>query len=429
MASAVLLAAVAGITLGARSVGGGRAIPRPSPGSGEPSRTQLRAACQSTSTCRQEIRGVHVTMSLASLNGKLQEYLAVPGLNTVELDVKDENGQVGFVAPRRRSPADRRRRPLLRPARRSQLRGRRRLPDRPRRRLRGSRAPEERPGLAIRTRTAASGTTDGGPRLDEPVQQGLWSYNVDVAAAAARAGFDEIQFDYVRFPSDGDISISATPASTPADGEDDPRFRPLRAARLQPLGVRVSADVFGLSATHDLGIGQNPRRISRYVDAVYPMVYPSHYGPASTGSGPERGARPDGRLVAADFRQALGAARRSWSRGCRTSRSAAPTRSPTSRRRSEAARALARAASCSGTRGLYARARAAAASRGPLCTYAFGRRRCAMVRGMAVTRAIELRTEIPGPRSKEILERKERVVADPLSIFLPVVDRRGAARR
>jgi len=47
--------------------------------------------------------------------------------------------------------------------------------------------------------------------------------------------------------------------------------------------------------------------------------------------------------------------------------------------------------------------------------------RCANVRAMAVTRSIELRTEIPGPRSREILERKERVVAEPLSIFLPVV--------
>src|SRR5689334_13344873 len=47
--------------------------------------------------------------------------------------------------------------------------------------------------------------------------------------------------------------------------------------------------------------------------------------------------------------------------------------------------------------------------------------RCAIVSDMAVTRAIELRTAIPGPRSKEILERKERVVADPLSVFLPVV--------
>src|SRR5438132_13935603 len=46
---------------------------------------------------------------------------------------------------------------------------------------------------------------------------------------------------------------------------------------------------------------------------------------------------------------------------------------------------------------------------------------CAIVSLMATTKAIELRTAIPGPRSKEILERKDRVVADPLSTFLPVV--------
>ena len=52
----------------------------------------------------------------------------------------------------------------------------------------------------------------------------------------------------------------------------------------------------------------------------------------------------------------------------------------------------------------------------------------AIVSGMAVTRAIELRTAVPGPKSKAILERKERVVADPLSVFLPVVvdEARGA---
>src|SRR5215212_1217859 len=50
---------------------------------------------------------------------------------------------------------------------------------------------------------------------------------------------------------------------------------------------------------------------------------------------------------------------------------------------------------------------------------------CAIVSPMAVTRAIELRTEIPGPKSKAILERKERVVAEPLSVFLPVVIAEG----
>src|SRR2546421_7876986 len=50
---------------------------------------------------------------------------------------------------------------------------------------------------------------------------------------------------------------------------------------------------------------------------------------------------------------------------------------------------------------------------------------CVKVSAMAVTRAIELRTEIPGPRSKEILERKTQVVAEPLSVFLPVVIEEG----
>jgi hypothetical protein len=56
-----------------------------------------------------------------------------------------------------------------------------------------------------------------------------------------------------------------------------PAFVQYAAKRLRPLGVRVSVDVFGLAATRDVGIGQLPRRISSYVDAVYPMVYPSHF--------------------------------------------------------------------------------------------------------------------------------------------------------
>jgi hypothetical protein len=56
-----------------------------------------------------------------------------------------------------------------------------------------------------------------------------------------------------------------------------PAFVQYAARRLHPLGVRVSVDVFGLAATRDLGIGQLPRRIAGHVDAVYPMVYPSHF--------------------------------------------------------------------------------------------------------------------------------------------------------
>jgi hypothetical protein len=80
-------------------------------------------------------------------------------------------------------------------------------------------------------------------------------------------------------PSDGDVDAIVYPGrtSTPP-GWVIAQFVQYAAKRLKPLGVRVSADVFGLSATRDLGIGQIPRRIGRYLDAIYPMVYPSHYG-------------------------------------------------------------------------------------------------------------------------------------------------------
>ena len=108
----------------------------------------------------------------------------------------------------------------------------------------------------------------------------VWKYDVDVAAAAAKAGFDEIQFDYVRFPTDGDIAAMVFPHK-----RAEPRsttifdFLSYAARRLHALHVRVSADVFGLSASRDLGIGQIPHRIGKVLDAIYPMVYPSHYNP------------------------------------------------------------------------------------------------------------------------------------------------------
>jgi hypothetical protein len=103
---------------------------------------------------------------------------------------------------------------------------------------------------------------------------------VDVAVAAAKAGFDEIQFDYVRFPSDGDISIIRYPGPKGQPMKETmAAFLRYAVGRLHPLGVRVSADVFGLAATHDLGIGQYPSQIGQIVDALYPMTYPSHYHP------------------------------------------------------------------------------------------------------------------------------------------------------
>jgi hypothetical protein len=241
-----------------------------------------RAAAAGHLPVPKEIRGVHVSMALASLRGKLQQYLALPGLNTVELDVKDENGRVGFVPSavplaRRTGAAG----PYykakwaakLAHAKDIYLIGRVVTFEDPV-------LSEQRPDLAIRTSDGSRWLNNSGLGWTNPYDRRVWKYNVDLAVAAVKAGFDEIQFDYVRFPSDGDLSLIRYPGVHPQPMSwTIPAFVQYARKRLHPLGALVSVDVFGLAATHDLGIGQVPRRISRYVDAVYPMVYPSHYNP------------------------------------------------------------------------------------------------------------------------------------------------------
>ena len=256
-----------------------------------------------------QVRGVHVTMALAAQPAKLEEYLALPGLNTLQVDVKDENGEVGFVTsavPLARKVGAAK--PYYRPRavvaavhkRGVYLIGRVVVFEDPV-------LSAGRPDLAIRRPDGSRWLNHAGLGWSNPYDKRVWKYNVDIAAAAARLGFDEIQFDYVRFPSDGDVDSIVYPGRSATH----PRwviaqFVQYAAKRLKPLGVRVSADVFGLSATRDLGIGQNPRLISRYLDAIYPMVYPSHYGSGEYGIA-DPNAEP-GRTVAyslRDFRRAL----------------------------------------------------------------------------------------------------------------------------
>src|SRR6188472_2071367 len=287
VALAVLLAVVAGITLGARSVGGG---------GGKPGTTVAVAPAKPTKTepavakghvaVPKEIRGVHVTMALASLKGKLQQYLAMPGLNTLELDVKDESGRVGFIPSAvplaRRTGAAGPYYKAKRAARLAHAKGIYLIG-----RVVTFEDPvlsEERPGMAIHNSDGSVWHTNGGLGWTNPYDKRVWKYNVDLGEAAVKAGFDEIQFDYVRFPSDGDLSLIRYPGvHRQPMAWTIPAFVQYAAHRLHPLGARVSVDVFGLAATRDLGIGQQPRRLSRYVDAVYPMVYPSHFGSGEYG--------------------------------------------------------------------------------------------------------------------------------------------------
>lgn len=235
-----------------------------------------------------EIRGVHVSLGLASLPGKLEEYLALrrEGLTALELDVKDESGQIGFMpqgvelardvgaAAEYYDPAAAAR---LAHARDVYLIGRVVVFEDPV-------LASQRSELAVRRADGAVWRDAAGFAWTNPYDRRVWAYNVGIAAAAARRGFDEILFDYVRFPSDGDVA-SATYQGRRGIARDDavPAFLRYAARRLEPLGVRVSTTVFGLAASQDLGVGQRPRRMARHVDAIYPMTYPSLFGPGALG--------------------------------------------------------------------------------------------------------------------------------------------------
>jgi hypothetical protein len=280
---ALVAVAAASLTLAARwTTGDARHAAPPSSASKVPEVAQTPRP-QAT-PLPAEVRGVHVTMALASIPGKLDEYLSLrsDGLNTIELDVKDENGNVGFVWPavplaRKIGAANRYYRAAdvahLLERRGIYLIGRVVVFEDPR-------LSEARPAMAIRTASGDVWRNAAGLGWSNPYDKRVWKYNVDVAEAAVRAGFDEIMFDYVRFPTDGDVS-SAVFAGRKSEPKNDTiaRFLAYASGRLKPLGARVSAAVFGLSATRNLGIGQKPRKLAKVVDSLYPMVYPSHFGP------------------------------------------------------------------------------------------------------------------------------------------------------
>ncbi len=107
----------------------------------------------------------------------------------------------------------------------------------------------------------------------------VWNYTVDIAKDALARGFDEINFDYIRFPSDGKLDQIKYPAW---DGvkEKNLVIKDFFAYLRKNLGeAKLSADLFGLvTIDHtDLGIGQIVEDAFPYFDYIAPMVYPSHY--------------------------------------------------------------------------------------------------------------------------------------------------------
>ena len=156
------------------------------------------------------------------------------------------------------------------------------------------------PELAVRSLATGKPWLENGKLVwTDPSNPAVQEYDLDLARLAADAGADEIQFDYVRFPAEGDQADAQF--AFQKEHPDWPRSKIITdfVARatdtLHPLGVLVSIDVFGVMAWAkpvDLAhTGQNIHDLSRHCDILSPMIYPSHFfgfdGYSNPGDAPE----------------------------------------------------------------------------------------------------------------------------------------------
>jgi hypothetical protein len=139
-----------------------------------------------------------------------------------------------------------------------------------------------RPDLAV------IDTHSGRPWIDneklawvDPFREEVWSYNIEIAMEAVRQGFDEVQFDYVRFPTDGRLSSAryARPNTKETRLPTIAAFLGRARREIGATGAFVAADLFGYTAFNDTDtdIGQRVEELAPHLDFLCPMVYPSGY--------------------------------------------------------------------------------------------------------------------------------------------------------
>ncbi len=146
-----------------------------------------------------------------------------------------------------------------------------------------------RPDLAVVDDTGAIWIDGERLAWANPFREAVWQYNIDLAAEVAALGFDELNLDYIRFPSDGNVLATRYEE----DNTAETRTAAIRAfmhrlsERLQSTPIFLSADVFGLTVwvppQNDMNIGQRVIDLTPYLDYLAPMVYPSTFAAGTLG--------------------------------------------------------------------------------------------------------------------------------------------------
>jgi hypothetical protein len=142
-------------------------------------------------------------------------------------------------------------------------------------------ARHRRDWAVVDTRTGHPWTDNERLAWVDPFREEVWAYNIAIAKEAAAKGFDEVQFDYVRFPTDGKLGAARYSRPNTKETRLPTVAGFLERARREvgATGVYVAADIFGYTAfnENDTDIGQRIEEIAPHVDYLSPMVYPSGY--------------------------------------------------------------------------------------------------------------------------------------------------------
>lgn len=140
---------------------------------------------------------------------------------------------------------------------------------------------EKNPEWAIKRKSGGLWRDHKGLAWVDPTKKEVWNYNIAIAKEVTEYGFDELNFDYVRFPSDGDIRQVVYSVPVAKKYEVMGEFYGYLSNRLAEMPVWISLDLFGFvmekKGEDDMNIGQRLADSVNAVDYIYPMMYPSHY--------------------------------------------------------------------------------------------------------------------------------------------------------
>jgi hypothetical protein len=140
---------------------------------------------------------------------------------------------------------------------------------------------EKKPEWAIKSKMGGLWRDNKGLAWVDPTRIEVWSYNLAIAKEAVDLGFDEINFDYVRFPSDGNMGQVVYNTKDRKRYEVMGEFYNFLNERLADYPVWISLDMFGFvmekTGEDDMHIGQRLADAVGEVDYICPMMYPSHY--------------------------------------------------------------------------------------------------------------------------------------------------------